>query len=87
MLSGIYYALAVKAATFGTNPFVSYTISGFLEVPACFGTLLMYQFLGKNFKTKGDYYKVNHRTKTVDFLFGVFCRVYISDDHVYSGDQ
>ena len=46
MLSGIYYALAVKAATFGTNPFISYTISGFLEVPACFGTLLMYQFLG-----------------------------------------
>ena len=47
MLSGIYYALAVKAATFGTNPFISYTISGFLEVPACFGTLLMYQFLGR----------------------------------------
>jgi hypothetical protein len=47
MLSGIYYALAVKAATFGSNPFISYTISGFLEVPACFGTLLMYQFFGR----------------------------------------
>ena len=52
MLSGIYYALAVKAATFGTNPFISYTISGFLEVPACFGSLLMYQFLGE-FNKKG----------------------------------
>ena len=58
MLSGIYYALAVKAATFGTNPFISYTISGFLEVPACFGTLLMYQFLGEFNKKAGHFYNM-----------------------------
>lgn len=47
MLSGLYYTLAIKAVEFGENPFVNFAVSGLLEAPACFGTLLVYQFLGK----------------------------------------
>jgi hypothetical protein len=49
MLSGLYYTLAIKAVEFGANPFFNFALSGLLEAPACFGTLLMYQFLGKFF--------------------------------------
>lgn len=47
MLSGLYYTLAIKAVEFGENPFLNFSISGLLEAPACFGTLLMFQFLGR----------------------------------------
>lgn len=47
MLSGLYYTLAIKAVEFGANPFFNFALSGLLEAPACFGTLLMYQFLGR----------------------------------------
>lgn len=48
MLSGLYYTLAIKATEFDKNdPHKSFAISGLLEAPACFGTLLMYQFMGR----------------------------------------
>ena len=50
MLSGLYYTLAIKATEFdNSDPHKSFAISGLLEAPACFGTLLMYQFIGKLF--------------------------------------
>ena len=50
MLSGLYYTLAIKATEFDKNdPHKSFAISGLLEAPACFGTLLMYQFMGEQY--------------------------------------